>query len=178
MDFNAWLPFLGVMAAVSVAAGILSRGKTNRLDKLELLPGEVVLFDDTGASYGRLTRDQAVYNSISFMGATVRCTNRRLLVAQKGLFSKYFCVMFAIYYGGADVPDDQRSPFPFVSFAVSRASGEAPGAVSLIGDDRIRFHPLEQATYLPIYLELVSSRAKQYLALIQPSDDATTPKSR
>lgn len=106
---------LGIVIGVGVfvlVAVIYSKFivKDSSLEGLLELPGEELLFEETGIKVKQVGSPR----SALFYGCKVRITNQRILVAQKMLFSKKFHLRLVATYtdptgDGADLGDSLRS---------------------------------------------------------------------
>ncbi len=170
---------MGTAVAIAVFAGILllaatgvaaSKGKSWLLEDLQMAANEKLLFDDEKASFGVLGYQRAAHNWVPMLAGKVRVTNQRLIVSQKGPFSKSDCIRYVVYYGSNPIPDSEKSGFPYVSFRNDNSRNQ-------VVENKLRLFPTEQSTILPSYLEIGSPKLSEYLPVLGcPNGSPATPE--
>lgn len=95
MSLSPVIIILGIFVVVII---VMSRKwKDMNLERLQLLPGEKILFDEGGV---RAETRFKVGEDTLLPGAKLLITSRRIIVAQKGLFSKQHMIRYVILLKG------------------------------------------------------------------------------
>jgi len=88
------LIIIGIFCVLLIMITFLYRNST--LDKLPLLPGEKILFEE-----GEVRVEQSGSpRSVIFINCIVRVTDKRIIIAQKMLLSKKYALRHVITYNG------------------------------------------------------------------------------
>ncbi len=98
------LIIIGIFFAALILVMIFYRNST--LDKLLSLPGEKILFEESGVR----VEQSGSPRTVIFINCIVRLTDRRIVTAQKMLLSKKYALRHVInYYGLSDTTDLKTS---------------------------------------------------------------------
>ncbi len=136
--FHVALAALGVLVAALLVRASRRRG-LNLLDTYPMLPGEAMVLEEDIELSSRLRR-RAHFTTQVFLGARVRVTNLRVLVAQPALFAPTQRVLRYVIDRGPGAPSDWRDGY--VLFALdAAASGIRAGVLELV--------PVQGAPFLP-----------------------------
>jgi len=90
-DYTSYI-VIGAFVAIAIVLAVLWRGAT--LDKLPMLSGEQILFEEVGV---RVEHTGGPETS-RLMGAHVRVTNQRIIIGQKMAFGKTVALRHVITY--------------------------------------------------------------------------------
>lgn len=115
MSLNIIIIGIFLIALVSIA--VLYRNST--LDKLPLMTGEKILFEE-----GRVRVEQGGSpRSVVFINCIVRVTNLRIVIAQKMLFSGKYALRHVIFFDETADSTDLKSTLQkgYLNMAVSKA---------------------------------------------------------
>lgn len=164
-----YLGVLWVVAGAVVAFWLFMgfRYRNARLDRLPLLEGETLCFDDDQARCAVLGHGRAAKHPSKFTPAVIRLTSRRLIVARpQGRIAR---LRWAVYHQGS-VPEGMGNAWSdgYVSFATS------PKQISVqLGAERrvLRISPIDGAltSDVPARLSIESPRLGEYLAVLRHS---------
>jgi len=94
--------------------------RNSTLDRLELLPGESLLFEEKGVK----VEQAGAPSTAVFIGCIVRVTNARIIIAQKMLFRERYALRHVIIYGGGEDAADLKNILSrgYIEMKVDRAS--------------------------------------------------------
>jgi hypothetical protein len=95
----------GIFFFILIIIAVAYRNST--LDKLPSLPGEKMLFEETGV---RVEQEGAPRSAV-FINCIVRVTDLRIIIAQKILLSKKYALRHVINYKGGDESTSLKTTF-------------------------------------------------------------------
>lgn len=151
--FPVLLALFGVVAVIIVVFGAIN-GRRAMLDRLVALEGEKTLLE-LDVRFSALLHQRAVVNSLVYLKARLRVTDRRVIVAQQGLFSSKCVVRYAGYRTG-EPPSDRENGYP--CFAL-----QPPHEVNEGGVRELRLVPRSAAPLFPSYVAIRSDRLDEIL---------------
>jgi hypothetical protein len=96
---------IGIFFFILIIIAVAYRNST--LDKLPLLPGEEILFEESGI---RVEQEGSPESAV-FINCIVRVTDSRIIIAQKTLFSKKYALRHVISYKGRDESTSLKATF-------------------------------------------------------------------
>jgi hypothetical protein len=133
------------------------------------LSNERVLFDDTEARFSQLGYATGAVNTLVFLRAVVRVTNRRVLVAQPALLAaSQRVIRYAVFTG--PVPPDLGAAH--VDGYLSFSSGPGNFTTTMDGGRRVlKIVPAQPGPPLPQYLLIESPRLDEYLAALSTTEN-------
>ena len=115
MTINTIIILIFIVLLIVVA--ILYRNST--LDKLQLLPGEKILFEESSVR----VEQAGSPGSVIFFNCIVRVTNSRIIIAQKMLFRNRYALRFVIIYSDSENVTDLKNTF-MSGFIVMKVSAQ------------------------------------------------------
>jgi hypothetical protein len=125
MSVNLIVFIIFCIALVTIA--LFYRNST--LDKLNMLPDENILFQETG----KRVEQSGSPRTVIFINCIVKVTDKRIIIAQKMLFSKKYALRHVIFYDQMSGSTDLKASFKkgYLTFNilkngvhVSESSGE------------------------------------------------------
>ena len=96
---------LGIFFLILIIIAAAYRNST--LDKLPPLPGEKILFEESGV---RVEQEGSPESAV-FINCIVRVTDMRIIIAQKTLLSKKYALRHVINYKGGDESTSLKATF-------------------------------------------------------------------
>jgi hypothetical protein len=156
--FPYLLGLFGLVALVVIVFGAIN-GRRAMLDRLVPLEGETTLLE-LDVQFTALAYQHAVVNTFVYLGARLRVTDRRIIVAQRGLGSKRCVVRYVGYRKGVP-PSDLENGYPV--FAI-----EPPKIVAdKAGKRELRIAPRQLAPTFPLYVAIRSEQLDEILRVIE-----------
>ena len=154
---------LSVFGVVFLSAIVYGRLKFRHATLATVVPlaDEQVLLEDETARFSELPFAAAVVNTLVFMRAVVRVTNRRVLISQPALFApKQRMIRFAVFT--SPVPPELGSALVdgYLTFSTT------PERITLgvhKGRRVLKIVPTEAGPPTPQYLLIVSPRLDEYV---------------
>lgn len=108
----------GIFFFILIVIAVAYRNST--LDKLPLLAGEKILFEESGV---RVEQDGSP-ESVIFINCIVRVTDQRIIVAQKMLLSKKYALRHVISYKGISESTSLKATFKkgYLNIAITESN--------------------------------------------------------
>ncbi len=164
------ITFLFLLPILIIGTALVLWGSTHlknlALDKLAPLADEKTL-GEFDARYSEMPYRHAVSVSLYFVKAKIRVTDRRLVIAQKALFSSKYVMRHVLYFRAENKPEnvglieDGYPSYPLDPAKVERTDYK--------GEPVLKLAPLKTDPTLPLYLLIKSSNLEQLRALMAPA---------
>jgi hypothetical protein len=149
----------GIFCVLLIMAAFLYRNST--LDKMPLLPGEKILFEEGGVR----VEQSGSPRSVIFINCIVRVTDMRIIIAQKMLLSKKYALRHLIAYNGLSGSTDLKTSFKqgYLNIAVTKSDVKISDAGGIC---TVSINIPETALTQNQYITYKTSGGKYYSGLI------------
>lgn len=152
---------LGVLTFLGLVVAFTSRNlESPVIDNLPSLPDDEEVFIDPSVQWTMLPYAHAVINTLRYRAGAVRASRRRLVLTWRPPLWRRDVIAAIVYRD--EVPsgtwDPLRQTYP--AFAA--------GQTEVIDGKGIRIRPRVSDPVLPLYVEIVTQRRQDYVALLTP----------